>query len=275
MKEHLAEGEYYGCCKVARKANFLVLSEYSYAPRLQIPKHAHENPYFIFALTGSQEETFGGAVRTYSPSTLAFHPAGEIHSEQLGTNGMRCLHVEFPLEWFARHAEISRFLQDPSHFHGGKLGWLASTVYREFISMDDVSATAIEGLVLEILAEASRIRRQGLPTQTRSGRLAAAKDLIHARFAEPLSLADVAAAVGVHPVSLARAFRQQYQCSVGEFIRNVRIGAACRTMLSQEQLPLAEVALAVGFADQAHFTRTFRRIVGQTPGQYRSTRQRR
>jgi AraC family transcriptional regulator len=133
--------------------------------------------------------------------------------------------------------------------------------------MDDVAPAAIEGLVLEMLAEASRLRQQDIPG-LRPRWLVQARELIHAHFAEPLSLSDIATAVGIHPVRLARAFRKDYRCSVGEFIRQVRIDSACRAMSSGE-LPLSEVALAAGFADQAHFARTFKRVVGMTPGQFR------
>jgi AraC family transcriptional regulator len=137
--------------------------------------------------------------------------------------------------------------------------------------MDDVAPSAIEGLVLEILADASRLHRQDAAKE-RPPWLQQARELIHARFAEPLSLSDVAMAVGVSPVRLARAFRTQYQCSVGEFIRQIRIESACQAMLSRHRR-LTDVALAVGFADQAHFARTFKRITGQTPGQFRAARQ--
>ena len=136
--------------------------------------------------------------------------------------------------------------------------------------MDDVAPAAIEGLVLEILADASRFQRQDLPGKYPRW-LIHAKDLIHARFMEALSLSDVAAIVEIHPVSLARAFRAHYGCSVGEFIRRVRIEEACKLMLSRD-LPLTEVGLATGFADQAHFSRTFKRVTGLTPGQFRTTR---
>ncbi|MCI0541309.1 MAG: AraC family transcriptional regulator [Verrucomicrobiales bacterium] len=269
MNARLAEGQYYGCCHASRRAGFLVLSESAYAPGIRVPTHTHENPYFIFTLNGGQVESLGTRERTYLPSTLAFHPAGEAHSERVGAEGMRCLHVEFRREWLGRHAAISRFLSDGTHFQGGRLAWLARRIHREFRDMDDVGPVVIEGLVLEILADASRFRRQDSPAH-RPRWLIEARDLIRSRFAEPLSLSDVAAAVGVSPVRLARAFRTQYQCSVGELIRQIRIESACQAMLSHDQ-PLAEIALAVGFADQAHFARTFKRITGQTPGQFRAT----
>jgi hypothetical protein len=64
MKTSLSEGRYYGRCHVSRKAGHLVLTECAYAPGLHVPIHTHENPYFIFTLNGSQEETFGTRRRT-------------------------------------------------------------------------------------------------------------------------------------------------------------------------------------------------------------------
>lgn len=271
MKTFLSEGHYYGCCHASRQADFLVLSECAYAPGTRVPMHAHENPYFIFTLSGGQEERFGTRERTYVSSTVAFHPAGEEHSESVGREGMRCLHVEFRPQWMERHPTISRFLESGSHFQAGRLAWLAQRIHGEFVHADDVSPAATEGLVLEILAEASRLRRQDSATE-RPFWLEQAKELIRTRFAESLSLSDVAGAVEVHPVRLARAFRDHYQCSVGEFIRQSRIESACKAILSLRDVPLSEIALASGFADQAHFSRTFRRIVGMTPGQFRTVR---
>jgi AraC family transcriptional regulator len=183
---------------------------------------------------------------------------------------MRCLHVEFGSQWLERHVAISRFFETQSQFQAGRIGWLAQRIHREFRDWDDVSPAAIEGLVLETLAEASRLQR--LDSRGKRPRwLVQATELIHARYAEPLSLSDVAGAVGIHPIRLARAFREQHHCSVGEFIRQVRIDTACRAMRSPNA-SLAEIALAAGFADQAHFSRTFRRIVGMTPGQFRAAR---
>ncbi len=273
MNKFLPEGRYFGCCNVARKAGALVLSECSYAPGLHIPRHVHENAYFIFALNGGQEESFGTDHRTYTPGTLAFHPAGEAHGEKLGSKGMRCLHVEFGSQWVERHEEVSRVLGDASHFQGGRLSWLAHRVHREFCCMDDVAPAAIEGLVLEILADASRLRRQEFP----GGRprwLVQARELIHARFAEPLSVSDIAAAVDIHPVHLSRQFLRHYHCTVADYIRQMRVASACRE-ISTSYRSLAEVAVEAGFSDQAHFTRVCKRLTGRTPAQFRGSDARR
>jgi AraC family transcriptional regulator len=63
-------------------------------------------------------------------------------------------------------------------------------------------------------------------------------------------------------------FRQFERCTVGDYIRKVRIEHARQRMLESNE-PLVEIALATGFADQTHFTRSFRRLTGMTPSEFR------
>jgi AraC family transcriptional regulator len=63
-------------------------------------------------------------------------------------------------------------------------------------------------------------------------------------------------------------FRQEYGCTLGDYLRNLRIGFASRR-LATSSAPLAEIALAAGFADQSHFTKAFRRATGMTPVAWR------
>ena len=93
-------------------------------------------------------------------------------------------------------------------------------------------------------------------------------DLLHERFREPLTLAEIAASVGVHPVHLSRSFRRLHGCTVGEFLRGLRIRWAANA-LQRPRVLLADIALQAGFCDQSHFARTFRRYMGMTPGEYR------
>ena len=76
------------------------------------------------------------------------------------------------------------------------------------------------------------------------------------------------AGVGVHPVTLARAFRRTFGCTIGEYLRRLRIERAAEQLATGTQ-PLAEIALAAGFADQSHFSNVFRRRVGMSPSAYR------
>jgi AraC family transcriptional regulator len=93
---------------------------------------------------------------------------------------------------------------------------------------------------------------------------------IHERFTENLTLEQIASEVGVHPVHLASVFRQKYHCTVGEYIRELRIEYACREITKGEK-PLVTIALEAGFANQGHFSGNFKRLTGFTPTSYRNS----
>ena len=83
------------------------------------------------------------------------------------------------------------------------------------------------------------------------------------------TLRELAAAAGVHPAHLTRVFRRAHGCSVGDWYRARRIERAAQELLLGES-SLADVALRHGFCDQSHFNRVFGRLVGTSPGRYRS-----
>ena len=111
-------------------------------------------------------------------------------------------------------------------------------------------------------------------TATRWTGLAAAgpKEFYIERFAEAITLDQIASTVGVHPGHLAREFRRYYRCTPGDYIRQLRVDRACRE-LSVGDNSLAEVALAAGFSDQSHFATAFKRHTGLTPAAYRRAAQ--
>ncbi len=110
---------------------------------------------------------------------------------------------------------------------------------------------------------------QPVPSQ-RSRAVADAITYIEANYAREIKLEDVAAAVHLSPFHLARLFKQVSGRSPHQYLVQVRVNAA-RSLLSagSGQRSLAEVAAAVGFADQSHLTRQFKRHFGVTPSQVR------
>ena len=91
---------------------------------------------------------------------------------------------------------------------------------------------------------------------------------IAARFGEPVTVSAIAAAVSLSPSQLNRRFRSKFQMSPSEYLQRVRVYQATR-LLSETRAKIGEVALRCGFYDQAHLTRTFRKWMRCTPGEYR------
>jgi AraC-like DNA-binding protein len=95
-----------------------------------------------------------------------------------------------------------------------------------------------------------------------------AKDLLMANLDGAISMADLAHVCGLTPSHFSAAFRQSTGVSPTAWLAEQRINKACALLLETD-LPLAEVAIASGYADQAHFTRRFSRRMGMPPGSWR------
>jgi len=96
-------------------------------------------------------------------------------------------------------------------------------------------------------------------------------DLIVLRYPDPITVADLARDLGVSTAHLTRTYRGKRACAPGEALRQMRIAQACKIM-RETAVPVAEVAIRVGFRDPSSFVRSFRRVVGRTPRRWREDR---
>ena len=119
-------------------------------------------------------------------------------------------------------------------------------------------------MMAELARCSSKQSEQGVPAW-----LDEVRQKLASRIAETPPLAELAASAGVHPVHLAREFRRHFRCTIGDFVRRVRVEFACRE-IAETDAPLSEVALAAGFYDQSHFSNVFRQFTGMTPTAYRA-----
>jgi AraC family transcriptional regulator len=245
-----------------------VLKEGVYRAGVTLPTHFHEKPNFCLLLKGACIEVLGKKSIDFRPFTLGFLAPGDEHSLQTGSEEIRCFGVEPAPELFARAREYSPGINNSIYVRGGLLLDLFTRIYKEFSRPDSASPLAIEGLILEALVETAR-RQPGAPEKHPPAWFVQAEELLRTNFRDRLRLSAIAAAVNVHPVHLAREFRRHFNCSMGEYVRRLRIDFACRK-LSSSDMPLVTIALAAGFTDQSHFSREFKRITGFSPNQYRN-----
>jgi AraC family transcriptional regulator len=267
MSQRLSGGRFYGRLVQRRSAGDLLLCETRYAPGTELPRHSHEHAYCCLVRRGSYTETYGSRSRDCVPSTVAFHPPGEVHSQRFAGAEVWSFNVEFPAGWRERAGSACAVLNEPADSRDPALAGLALRLFGEFRNWDAFSPLAAEGLVLEVLAVASRLAARA-PSAPLPRWLARLEEVLRARFAESLTLTELADLAGVHPVHLAATFRRHRGCTVGDYLRRLRVDHACRRLAGSAD-PLAEVALDAGFADQSHFTRTFKRLTGLTPAAYR------
>ncbi len=85
-----------------------------------------------------------------------------------------------------------------------------------------------------------------------------------------IRVSDIAEDFDLTPSAFSRKFRASVGCSPQRYVIERRIGRA-REMLKETDLPIAQIAYALGFSSQAHLTSSFKDLLGVTPGRYRAS----
>lgn len=236
-----------------------------YGPGETQPRHAHATTSVTLLVSGEIEERVGSRVAHAGALSVAVKPAGVEHSDRIGSSGSWTVQMELD-----PRSEVVATLEDdllsswlwvqPSRACGPFLGLLEALRFEGYGS-DALVAAAYDAMAV-LASERSESVGRTPPTWLKQ-----VADELDATFAEPASVGDLARRAGVHPVSLARAFRRHYGMSITERVRARRISEATQ-MLRAPQGTVAAVAHAVGFADQAHLCRVFRRATGMTPSRF-------
>ncbi|MBE1444362.1 helix-turn-helix domain-containing protein [Paenibacillus sp. OAS669] len=92
--------------------------------------------------------------------------------------------------------------------------------------------------------------------------------LVHERFDQDISLEACASILNFHPVYLSRVFKKEMGINFSEYLADYRMNMA-KTWLENTSLKISEIAEKLNYTNTTAFIRTFRKIVGMTPGQYR------
>ncbi len=259
----LGLGAFYGDARgvTVGGARFSVVT---HARERVLDEHAHEAAYFCLLLDGEYEETSDGVTLRYRPLTIAYHPPACPHHDRIGSVGARFFIVELSGVLFEL-AGPAALPARVSELAGGPAVWLAWRLYEECFP-EPRSPEVVESLLYELCALASTMRAD---EPAEPPWLGAAAGWAAKHFRAGISVAAVAAQVGVHPFHLTRTFRRFRKRSFGEHVQRLRVQYACEC-LRERTASLAQIALDAGFADQAHFTHACRRVTGETPGKLRA-----
>jgi AraC family transcriptional regulator len=263
----LKAGQFYGRTSQSLAAEGFRFTEKNYSPEIRLPVHAHELAHFCLVLSGNYHEQIGSRDFERRPAALVYYPPDVSHAERHFTVGRHLL-VEIDGRVLEKIGEYGARLNEPAQLEGDSALWLAARMYREFSERDRFSALALESISTELLVVASRKYLKS-PEKKPPRWLERVKEYLRENYTDAPRLDDLAAAAGVHPTHLARVFRRFEHCTVGEYVRKIRIERARQRIISPSAASLVEIALDLGFADQTHFNRAFKKQTGMSPGEFR------
>ena len=263
----LSSGEYLGRNLRRSRLPDLPLTLTAYPPGHAYPWHVHEIPTLFVLLAGQHHDENRRMAFDQTPLSVVFHPTQGPHATSVGPDGMVGINLELTDDWLDRCRIGRRDLAVGYRLLDSQCARLLG-LRLAALACADAAEAELETVVLELV---SCLVRDPSPSERSPRWLPRAEELLRSNLANPVGLRDVAEEVGVHPVYCARAFRRAVGCTVTEYLRALRLLEAGRLILGGRQ-SLAEIALAAGFADQAHFTRTCSRELGFTPGRLQRMR---
>jgi AraC-like DNA-binding protein len=260
----LPPGEYLGRSRWQMHRAGLVLTLSSYEAGLQSPWHTHTYPTIFVLLNGAHRDQSRRQTCEQRVLTAVFHPVTEPHATEVGPAGMLGLNVEHPFRWLNRYGLRMKELGgchmlDPVGSGLTVMRLLGALLESVAPAAEaDLETTAFE-LLQQCVVSAKLRHLLRAPVWLRR-----AEEFLRSSFHLPISLHSVAHEAGVHPVYFARVFRRVYGCSVGTYLRTLRLVAAGQRVVC-EGASLSAAAYGAGFADQSHYTRWCSRTLGFSP----------
>lgn len=228
-----------------------------------MPFHTDPAPRLSIVLFGELEEhTLRHSARAGHFSVVA-KPEAITHRNHFGLRGARLVSIVFEEETFHASAEAAR-LHAWQWFHSWEAARESAKLLKTIKEGAQENAVKEQSIQLLAVLHPEKAESRSDPPLWLGYIAEQIRDCCH----ENLLVQELAAQAGVHPVYLARAFRKHYGCSVKEYQHRQRLRHSfCR--LAGREAPLAHLAYDFGYADQAHFSRVFKREAGMSPGQFR------
>lgn len=231
----------------------------------RVTPHTHSDAHFVYLIRGAYRSDAAREGGLLGDGQAIFNPPGTTHADCFVDRG-RLFAVSLSDDLyrnasaFAPERGPSVLVTDPQATS------LLRQIFAEALRPGPASTLNIESLAMELVAGVGRavagVARRYPPW------LARVRDRLRDECMASHSIGDLARAEGVHPVYLARAFRRFHGCSPGDFQRRRRLELAS-DLLATTGFPLSEIAIASGFADQSHFTRSFSSAMGIAPAAFR------
>ncbi len=238
----------------------------AYRGGLSQPAHEHDHVQISLVLRGRLRERVGAHDVEAGPLSLVVKDAGVRHADVFGPERVMIAQLALPHGTLAAIADPGQPLQP----------WLwqhRSDAVRPFLRLVARAARGPEEFTTDDFDVADLIAslqsaRNAAPRGTAPRWLAEAVDQLRSEWRAGLRVGSIAERLGVHPVYLARCFRRWYGRSVGEELRRLRQHEARAAVVRGDET-LSTIAHRLGYADEAHLNREFRRLHGVAPGHFR------
>jgi AraC-like DNA-binding protein len=230
------------------------------------PAHTHEHWTVLLVDTGGVAYELERHARGAPARSLTLLPPHVPHDGRAAQRGGFDKRVVYLDERWLSLDLIGAAVREPT-IHDDALRAAVARMHASLASPgDELEAESRLALICERMIGHLDHSVEPGPRRRESGLARRVRDQLDRDLDDSPTLESLAAELGAHATQLIRAFSREYGLPPHRYVTGRRIDRARGLLL--DGMPPAEVAAAVGFYDQAHLTRHFRRVLGVTPGAY-------
>jgi AraC family transcriptional regulator len=218
-------------------------------------------------LQGGTEEKWSNGVYHRLAGNIVYYPANEPHHNLKTLAGSKNINFEFEPSFF-RQNELSESAIETAAGKTPVAKFLLLKVYKEMLSGDPCSGESIRLQLLHLLQGPEHVYKKRSRNKPHPEWITKVRDYLQARWNEPVTLQELSLAAAVHPTTISKHFPRYFSCTLGEYLRRLKIERALK-LVKSSKLSLMEIAFECGFADQSHFIRVFKGLTGFIPNDFR------
>lgn len=233
-------------------------------------KHTHNEFSLGIVEKGHTRFFVNGSTSIIGPGSIVFIPPQVVHSCTPGKQDEWCYKMLFmQAEWFhsvtGQHAALQTLFQAAGFLDRKLFSATQSMLNSLFIAGNPLEQeTRIIDYLGRLAQNEPDLRSEALHCPALA--MKRAREYISENFKEKIKLDDLVATTGISKYHLIRYFQQVYFLPPHTLQTVLRVNYAKRELAKGQRI--IDIALETGFADQSHFTRTFKKYVGTTPEVY-------
>ena len=254
----LQKGEYTGEIVLSKHLDGSTLTHTQYARQNDNPDwHYHENLHICFVFQGGRSETKKESKDSSKDGSIFFYHAEESHRWISPNPISKSANIEIAPSFLQKYHLTETGIRK-AIYNNIDAKALILKMQQEILAGEKEPDSYLLSLLLELLSHPSE-ETDKLPLW-----VPLLKDLLHDSWNEKLSLAQMAAFLDLHPITISKNFRKYFHCTLGEYQRKLKINQSI-PLIKNSEMSLTEIAMHCGFSDQSHFIRNFKEATGFLP----------
>jgi AraC-like DNA-binding protein len=260
----------------------ILLETYHFVPNLSVSSHVHDEYQIGLTLDAPGEYYYRGAAHPTPIGSLSVLHPGEVHAgRSLGVSETTIVTRKL----YIPPTRMQQITADMTEHHCTHPPFISTPILtdrslvRAFLNLHRTLAGATSQLEQESLLQSTltcliqnyaESRPEVRSDKTAPQAIRRVREYLHDRYAENVSLAQLAEISELSPFHLSRMFAREVGLPPHRYQTQVRIAQAKKFLI--RGVSLEQVALETGFSHQSHFGKYFKQIVGITPGRYISSK---